>query len=477
MFPFIKNTMFAGVDLAAMIDGTSTGKRNGILQKIFDMMGSGILRPSHPVQTFSIAQADEGFRLLLSGKSTGKIVLTVSKEDIVPFRQGDDSDYRFSKDATYVIAGGLGGIGRQLARWMVRRGAVNIILLTRSHPDKHPEKLRILSELETQGINLCYRVCDIADFQSVREALEGAAQTMPPIKGCFQSAMVIQDRTFGAMTCQEWRQSVQPKVQGSWNLHAILPAGLDYFVMLSSTVCIFGNAGQGNYAAGNTFQDALARYRVARGEKAVAIDLGMILDEGWLAERQDIHHRVMQFDHVLPLSQRELFALFDYYCNPKTTFASPTAGQVITGIQLPVMIARAGREIPEVLHRPLFRAMHQIVPKGSDTTATITNKVHNFAGLIKEAVSLEAAGEVVAEALKAKLCKILGLEVQERTINEKMDSFGVDSLIALEVRNWLAKEMRAEMAVYEILGDVKLIDTGLAVAKKSEFRQAHWGHV
>ncbi|KAJ3579321.1 hypothetical protein NPX13_g1244 [Xylaria arbuscula] len=477
MFPFIKNAMFAGVDLAAMIDGTGTGKLSGTLQRIFDMMESGILRPSHPVQTFSFAQAHEGFRLLLSGKSTGKIVLTVGKDDIVPFRQGDDSDYRFSGDATYVIAGGLGGIGRQLARWMVRRGAINIILLTRSDPRKHPEKLRILSELEAQGINLCCRVCDIADFQSVREALEGAAQTMPPIRGCFQSAMVIQDRTFGAMNCQEWRQSVRPKVQGSWNLHAILPAGLDYFVMLSSAVCIFGNAGQGNYAAGNTFEDALARYRVARGEKAVAIDLGMVLDEGWLAERQGIQHRVMQFDHVLPLSQRELFTLFDYYCNPKTTFASPTASQVITGIELPAIIARAGREIPEVLYRPLFRAMHQIVPKGLDTTVTVTKNVHNFAGLIKEGVSLEAAGEAVAEALKAKLCKILGLDVQERTVNETMDSFGVDSLIALELRNWLAKEMRADLAVYEILGDVKLIDTGLAVARKSEFRQAHWEHV
>ncbi|KAF2963950.1 hypothetical protein GQX73_g9612 [Xylaria multiplex] len=112
--------------------------------------------------------------------------------------------------------------------------------------------------------------------------------------------------------------------------------------------------------------------------------------------------------------------------------------------------------------------MHQIALKGSDTnTVTRVNQVNSFAGLITEGVSLEAAGEVVAEALKAKLCKILGLETQERTVGEKMDSFGVDSLVALELRNWLAKEMRAELAVYEILGDVKLIDTGLAVAKKS----------
>lgn len=78
--------------------------------------------------------------------------------------------------------------------------------------------------------------------------------------------------------------------------------------------------------------------------------------------------------------------------------------------------------------------------------------------------------------MKQKLCKILGVEAEDRTINDRMDSFGVDSLIALEVRNWLAKEMRADLAVYEILGDVNLIDTGLTVAKKSDFRQAQWDH-
>lgn len=274
------------------------------------------------------------------------------------------------------------------------------------------------------------------------------------------------------MSQDEWQASIRPKVQGSWNLHCALPSGMDFFVMLSSAISIFGNAGQANYAAGNTFQDALARQRVANGEKAVAIDLGMVLGEGFVAERKDVHQRVMQFDLVDPISLRDLFAMLDYYCNPAVKLDSPAASQIITGLQLPTLIHKAGREIPAVMRRPLFSAMHQVLP-GMESTGTAA-AVTNIAAIFEESETAEIAGAAVAEALKSKLCKILGLEVDSRTIHERMDSFGVDSLIALEIRNWMAKEMRADLALYEILGDVKLIDTGITAARKSDFRPARW---
>lgn len=275
------------------------------------------------------------------------------------------------------------------------------------------------------------------------------------------------------MSHDEWRASVSPKVQGSWNLHTVLPSGMDFFIMLSSTVSVFGSAGQANYAAGNTFLDALSRQRVANGEKSVALDLGVILDEGWVAERQFLQQRWRQFDHVIPISQRDLFAMLDYYCNPATMFDSPAASQIITGLELPALILKAGREIPAAMKKPLFSAMHQVLP-GGELPSTAAAETGNIATMFEEAETLEQAGAAVAEALKMKLCKILGLDADSRTIQEQMSSFGVDSLIALELRNWIAKEMRADLAVYEILGDVRLIDTGLTAARKSEYKQAGW---
>ncbi|KAH8885983.1 reducing type I polyketide synthase, partial [Thozetella sp. PMI_491] len=475
MFPFKRNASFSGVDLVALVDGTGGPDAIRIMQDVFELMASGVLRPSYPIQRFPVDQAEQAFRLLASGKSTGKIVLSIEDDAVVPVREGEDSNYRFCINATYVVAGGLGGIGRQITRWLARRGATNILVLSRSAPQSSSEKARLVSELEAEGVNLQVGVCDIADLASVREAVSAAALIMPPIKGCFQSAMLIKDRTLAAMNHREWCEAIAPKVHGSWNLHAVLPSGMDFFVMLSSAVCIFGNSGQGNYSAGNTFQDALARHRVAQGEKAVAIDLGMVLGEGWLAERKHIHHRVMQFDQVIPLSQRELFSMLDYYCNPNTEFSSPAAAQVVTGLELPALILRAGRQVPDSMYRPLFRAMHQVIP-GSDSSTAATTKVQEFSTMLGNASTITAAGTMVAVALKTKLCKILGLQEEDKSIHDRMDSFGVDSLVALEVRNWLAKELRADLEVYEILGDAKLIDTGMIAARKSEFRQAHWEH-
>lgn len=191
MFPFKRNAIFAGVDLAAFVDNEKTNHLR-ILQQVFDMVKSGALRPSYPIQLFPVDQAAQAFRSLVSGKTTGKLVLVVDAEAVVPFRTNDDSGYRLSSNATYVVAGGLGGIGRQITRWLVRRGAANILILTRSGAKSDPKRSKMVMELERKGVNLNYGVCDITDLDSVRKAVESASKTMPPIRGCFQAAMVIQ---------------------------------------------------------------------------------------------------------------------------------------------------------------------------------------------------------------------------------------------------------------------------------------------
>jgi len=196
MYPFIRNAQFIGVDLAAIMDTDVGSSRVNCLQAVFDLMADGALRPVHPIQTFPIDQAEHAFRLLVSGKSTGKLVLTSYGNPTVPFKEGDDSEYRFSSQATYVIAGGLGGIGRQLARWLVRRGATSVLLLTRTGNNGNPERQAFIRDMEALGVDIRYGTCDITDYESVQQVLRVAAVTMPPIRGCFQSAMVIQVSTY-----------------------------------------------------------------------------------------------------------------------------------------------------------------------------------------------------------------------------------------------------------------------------------------
>ena len=101
------------------------------------------------------------------------------------------SNYSFPRDATYVISGGLGGIGRSIAYWMASRGARNLILISRSGPHGNDKAQTMLAELKRQGVNIQCPVCNVADFSSLQRALEAVSMSMPAIKGCFQAAMVL----------------------------------------------------------------------------------------------------------------------------------------------------------------------------------------------------------------------------------------------------------------------------------------------
>lgn len=173
---------------------------------------------------------------------------------------------------------------------------------------------------------------------------------MPIIKGCFQASMVLKvcsstklvviaelvnDATFETMSFEDWKGSTASKMQGSWNLHQLFPDNLDFFLLLSSVCGVFGNGGQSNYAAGNTFEDALAQYRTMHGQKTIFLDLGIILGEGFVAENQQIMDHLMRLSLLVPIAQDELFALLDFYCDPSLELADPVQSQVITDLELP----------------------------------------------------------------------------------------------------------------------------------------------
>ena len=101
------------------------------------------------------------------------------------------SDYSFDGEKTFLIAGGLGGLGRSIARWLVRRGARNLMLLSRSGPDGNDEALAMLKDLREMRILVECPICDITDVGSLQSVLQQYSKIMPPIKGCFQASMVL----------------------------------------------------------------------------------------------------------------------------------------------------------------------------------------------------------------------------------------------------------------------------------------------
>lgn len=248
---------------------------------------------------------------------------------------------------------------------------------------------------------------------------------------------------------------------------------MDFFVLLSSCAGIIGNTGQSNYSAANTYQDAFARYRSSLGEKTVSIDVGVVLGEGYVAENEGVFDRLMRVKLFRPNKLTEIFAILDHYCDPKVAIEA-TQSQVVTGFELPADILAQGGDIPTLLEQPLFRCISQLPGSSSAPNTRSSTSALTLHAAFTTAPTAEAGALVVAEALKAKLGRVLGMATEQFTLESTLDTFGVDSLVGLELRNWLAKESGAALAVFEILGGVSLRDIGKTVAAKSSLRPDTW---
>ncbi|KAL9052612.1 MAG: hypothetical protein Q9162_005302 [Coniocarpon cinnabarinum] len=275
------------------------------------------------------------------------------------------------------------------------------------------------------------------------------------------------------MDLSQWDAAVRPKVQGSWNLHHYLPESMDFFILLSSVSGICGQRGQANYAAGNTYLDALARYRTARGLKAISIDLGAIVSDGYLAENKDVQHRLLKSGSMLPITRRNIFALLERYCDPATQIDTPRDSQIIIGINTPPNMLSRGRDVPDWMRQPFFNAMHHMPSSLAGTTEAAVD-VRNFRSAFVEAKTLVDASNIAARALIAKLAQAMS-SVQEDSVDLQVaiHSFGVDSLLAVELRSWISREFQADVAVFEILGGQTFASIGRLAARKSTLKRSH----
>ena len=398
--------------------------------------------------------------------------------------------FTFDEDASYLIAGGLGGLGRSISRWMMDRGAKNLILLSRFGA-QNELAVAFKKELEAKGVHMAIPPCDITNVSSLEATLAECIQTMPPIKGCFQATAVLRvksctssgpinffltslkDGIFDRMTFDDWQTSVKPKVQGSWNLHTLLPKDMDFFILLSSLCGIVGKETTANYAAGNAYMDALAHHRIRNGQKAVSLDLGIMEEEGLLAENADLMAIMKAPGTLVPLRSAQLHALLDYFCDPALDLLSPLQTQAVVGIEIPENMRSKGLEPAAWMYEPRFNHFFQM--DKTTTTDSTVDKIIEFATLFPTLKSVTEAGTVVADALMDKLSSSISIAKSEMDVDRAMHQYGVDSLVAIELRNWFAKKLGADVAVFDILGGSTFAGIGLLAAGRSEFRQASWG--
>ncbi|KAI1276492.1 fatty acid synthase S-acetyltransferase [Xylaria sp. FL0933] len=447
MANFARNVSFHAVDLwhIAQNNPTLLGR---VLKGAMRLINQEAISPPTPLHIYALSDVEKAFRYLQSGNNTGRAVIQIDSSSVVQKYRTREPSWRFDKNASYLISGGLGGLGRTIIRWMIRKGARNLIVLSRSGPSSQPAA-EIISESEHEGAHIVAPCCDVSNLDSLLPVLRDCARTMPPIKGCINAAMVLEDAVFENMTHPQWKRTIQSKVDTSWNLHQCLPDNLDFFIQLASLAGIYGSIAQSNYAAGCSFQDSLAHYRITRGQKAVSFDLGWMSASGIVAENEKYQRQREHAGDMHKISDQELLALLDIYCDPNLPVLSESKSQILVGVMTPADQLEAGMsDLGPAQRRPLFAGFS----RRHDHTNAPTEREETPATLFKLATTHLDRAKCVIKALTERLGHALSIDPADIDISKALSEYGVDSLMAVELRNWMAADYRAPVTVFDIMG-------------------------
>ncbi|MEL6385649.1 MAG: SDR family NAD(P)-dependent oxidoreductase, partial [Cyanobacteria bacterium J06626_18] len=263
-----------------------------MLQDLMAQFQSGTLRPL-PQTVFPFTEVAQAFRTMQRAQHVGKLVVMQDREQGIGNREQESiqsskfkvqnssirlpshpsAQLRFHPNATYLITGGTGGLGLQVADWMIGCGARHLVLVSRRNPTAEVQEQ--IRGLTSQGVTVETVQADVSDRQALTSVLYRIAASPYPLRGIVHAAGVLCDGQLEQLSWAQFELVLVPKVQGAWNLHQLtrdLP--LDCFVLFSSAASLLGTPGQANHAAANAFLDALARYRQAQGLPGLSLNWG-----------------------------------------------------------------------------------------------------------------------------------------------------------------------------------------------------------
>ncbi|KAK2024963.1 putative polyketide synthase [Colletotrichum zoysiae] len=457
MEPFDRNCSYRGLDMSRKSITDDMTKEIG--DYLMELVRQGHFAPLHICKVFPFQETAEAFRYIQRGKHIGKVVISFEESGRlkVPYRPAA-TQLKLRSDRSYFIAGGFKGLNGSLAVFLARNGAKNIVAMARSAPDDERTR-KIIWDCNSLGCSVEFTQGDIGDISNVRRAFSDASL---PVAGVIQGAMVLRDRMFGTMTAQEFREPIAPKYNGTWNLHKVSleqKQPLDFFVLLSSISGLVGQLGQANYAAGNTFLDSFAAYRLRQGLPACSINLGPVGDVGYLKDK-DMLGRIFESRGWQPINEPLLHRIVSTAILQETHRLNPNpayAGQLVTALE-------PGNPPFDPYHR--FSALRaaagttgasggQGAGSSSSSQATrlamLKNASKGGGGTGDDNNMHETLVAAATELVNAVLMRSLGTgEPLDPT--RPLSIYGVDSLVAVELRNWARAELDVEFSTLDIIG-------------------------
>ncbi|KAI4721978.1 hypothetical protein E4T48_01732 [Aureobasidium sp. EXF-10727] len=358
-----------------------------------------------------------------------------------------DAKHLFRSDRTYLMIGLTGAMGVTLCQWAIENGARTIVLTSRSPRIDQSW----LAKTRRLGAEVRIMAMDISKRASVESVIEHIQHELPPLAGVCNGAMILRDKSFLDMDVEDLNVVLQPKVKGSQNLNDVLGnMDLDFFIFLSSCAAAIGNPGQANYHAANLFMAGLAAQRRQKGLAASVIHLGYIADVGYVTRQAQSMRERLERLLFQPLSASDIHNAF------AEAIVAGRPGQEGSSFDTLMGMGPSKQRVPQE-RQPYYFSNSRFAHFNPPTVEVVERASQQESGRnvkqqIGEAASEDKAVECVFQAFRGKLATIMQLSPDGITAEQPLMDVGIDSLVAVEIRNWFMKELGVPVPVVKILG-------------------------
>ncbi len=365
--------------------------------------------------SFPIIHVRDAFRHMSQGRHIGKIAVTQMDARV-------SSSSLFESNATYVVTGGFGAIGKQLVPWMLSHGAEHIDLLMHREVDQAERDL--LASWNSPATRVSYHLIDATDLLDIQSWLQGQRQEQHPIRGFFHLAGVLRDGMATAASWTDFQDVLEAKSWSAWNLHVALRSqDLQYFVVFSSIASLFGSPGQANYAAANGFLDGLISLRQSQGLPGLSIHWGPWAGDGMASK---FHDRGKQLG-IHGLDPSDAFEELELLLRSGLTQAA------VVELDIAKFTQTMGLKLsPSLVLSMQAQSQPSFAPGKSSS-------LHGW----KERIRTSAPSsrfQVVSEFLQSTTQEVLGIpETTQLDLRQPLRELGLDSLMAVEMRNLLTE--------------------------------------